>query len=490
MMTSDIAYASATEIAARIRRGDVSPVTAVDTCLERLEQRDDDLNAFITVLDEEARERAREAEKAVEAGEELGALHGVPIAVKDLFDFKAGVRNTMGSKPFEEFVPDESATYVNRLEEAGAIVIGKTNTPEFGHKGTTDNKIIGPTSTPFALDRNAGGSSGGSAAAVADGIVPIAQGSDGGGSVRIPASFCGVYGFKASYGRVAQAIRPDAFLSHTPTIHAGPITRTVEDAAVMLDVMSGPHPRDPLSMPDENPDYRGAVRRGVEDVHIAYSPTFDVFPVDDRVRAVIDDAVDAFEEAGATVTDVDIGIEYSQLELADLWLREIAMLYHSAVEGFKDEGIDLLGEHRDELSPEFAQLLEDTQDLSVIEYKRDEHVRTAVYDAIQDVFIDHDLLVTPTLAVPPVENEEDPDTQTVGPTEINDESVDPLIGWCLTYPTNFTGHPSASIPAGMTDDGLPVGMQIIGDRFAETDVLAASGAFERVYPWHETYPPR
>lgn len=489
-MVSDIAYTSATELAARIRRGDVSPVTAVDACLERLEKRDDDLNAFITVLDEDARERAREAEKAVEAGEELGPLHGVPIAVKDLFDFKAGVRNTIGSKPFEEFIPEQSATYVNRLEEAGAIVIGKTNTPEFGHKGTTDNKIIGPTSTPFALDRNAGGSSGGSAAAVADGIVPIAQGSDGGGSVRIPASFCGVYGFKASYGRVAQAIRPDAFLSHTPTIHAGPITRTVEDAAVMLDVMTGPHPRDPLSMPDENPDYQGAVRRGVADVEIAYSSTFDIFPVDDRVRAVIDDAVDAFEDAGATVTDVEIGIESSQQELADLWLREIAMLYHSAVEGFKDEGIDLLGDHRDDLSPEFAQLLEDTRDLSVIEYKRDEHVRTAVYDAIQDVFIDHDLLVTPTLAVPPVENEEDPDRQTVGPTEINGESVDPLIGWCLTYPTNFTGHPSASIPAGMTDDGLPVGLQIIGDRFAETDVLAASGAFERVRPWHDSYPPR
>ncbi len=489
-MSSQHIPESATEMAARIRRGDLSPVTAVEECLDRIEERDDDLNAFVTVLGEEARQRAREAEAAVESGEELGPLHGVPIAVKDLFDFKAGVRNTMGSKPFEEFVPDDSATYVERLEEAGAIVLGKTNTPEFGHKGTTDNRIQGPTSTPFDLDRNAGGSSGGSAAAVADGIVPIAQGSDGGGSVRIPASFCGVYGFKASYGRVAQATRPDAFLSHTPTIHAGPITRTVDDAALMLDVMAGPHPRDPLSVPDDDPDYRGAVRQGIDDFDVAYSPAFDVFPVDDRVRDVVDDAVDAFEAAGATVETVDLGIDHDQQELADLWIRQVGTLYHSAVEGFKDEGLDLLGDHRDELCPEFAELLEDTQDLSVVEYKRDEHLRTEVYDAIQDVFIDYDILVTPTLAVPPVENEYDPDTQTVGPTEINGEPVDPLIGWCLTYPINFTGHPAASVPAGLTDDGLPVGLQIVGDRFADTDVLAASGAFERVRPWHDTYPPR
>lgn len=294
-MSDEFAYTSAAVLASRIRRGDLSPVDVVDACLERVAARNEDINAFVTVLDEDARERAKEAEAAVRRGEELGPLHGVPIAIKDLFDFKAGVRNTMGSVPFAEFVPEESATYVRRLEEAGAIVIGKTNTPEMGHKGTTDNRLFGPTSTPFALDRNAGGSSGGSAAAVADGLVPIAQGSDGGGSVRIPAAWSGVFGFKATYGRVAQAIRPDAFLSHTPTIHAGPLTRTVEDAALMLDVMTGPDPRDPLSMPEEPHDFRAAVRRGVDGMRVAYSPDFDIFPVDERVASVVDDAVSAFE---------------------------------------------------------------------------------------------------------------------------------------------------------------------------------------------------
>ncbi|WP_372911078.1 amidase [Salinigranum sp.] len=491
-MSDTFAYTSAAVLASRIRRGDLSPVAVVDACLERIDARNEDTNAFVTVLEEEARERAKEAEAAVRRGEELGPLHGVPIAIKDLFDFKAGVRNTMGSVPFAEFVPEESATYVRRLEDAGAIVLGKTNTPEMGHKGTTDNRLFGPTSTPFDLDRNAGGSSGGSAAAVADGLVPIAQGSDGGGSVRIPAAWSGVYGFKATYGRVAQAIRPDAFLSHTPTIHAGPLTRTVEDAALMLDVMTGPDPRDPLSVPEDPHDFRGAVRRGVEGMDVAYSPDFDVFPVDERVRRVVDDAVTAFETAGATVEEVSLGLTHDQFELAELWIREIGMLYHSAVEGFKAEGLDLLGDHRDELTPEFAELLEETRDQSVVGYKRDEHLRTEVYDALQDVFTveEYDLLVTPTLAVPPVENDDGGTGQTVGPSEVDGEPVDPLIGWCLTYPINFTGHPAASIPAGFTDDGLPVGLQLVGDRFDDETVFAASGAFERVRPWHDAYPPR
>ncbi len=480
---------TATELAERIRRRDLSPVDVVDATLERIDDRDD-LNAFVTVLEDDARERARELEAELDDGGPVGPLHGVPIAIKDLFDFKAGVRNTMGSVPFADFVPEQSATYVERLEAAGAIVVGKTNTPEMGHKGITDNEVVGPTSTPFDLDRNAGGSSGGSAAAVADGMVPIAQGSDGGGSIRIPASFCGVYGFKASFGRVAQAIRPDAFLSHTPFIHAGPLTRTVEDAALMLEAMVGPHPRDPLSIPDEGTDFRGAVTRGIDDFEIAYSPDFDVFPIDDRVRDVVDDAVSDLEATGANVDEVELGLEVDHRELADLWLREIGSLYHSAVEGFKADGMDLLADHRDELTPEFASLLEDTADLTMLDLKRDDHVRTRIYDHIQDVFAEYDLLVTPTLAVPPVENAGPDEGSTLGPTEIDGEDVEPLIGWCLTHPINFTGHPAASVPAGLTSDGLPVGLQLVGDRFADEDVFAASGAIERVRPWAETYPPR
>ena len=202
-MSEEICFMPATELAARIRRRDLSPVEVVEAFLERIEERNARINAYVTVIGDEAREAAKEAERAITSGEDLGPLHGVPVAIKDLFDYKAGVRNTYGLKPMADYVPERSATYVERLENAGAIVIGKTNTPEFGHRGITDNLLFGPTSTPFAPGKNAGGSSGGSAAAVADGLAPIAQGSDGGGSIRIPASFCGVYGIKATFGRVA-----------------------------------------------------------------------------------------------------------------------------------------------------------------------------------------------------------------------------------------------------------------------------------------------
>src|SRR5437879_5516892 len=210
VLHADLAYMPATELVARIGRRDLSPVEVVNAFLERIEARNETLNAYVLVLHEEARRLAHEAEKALMSGATVGPLHGLPIAIKDLFDFKAGVPNTFGCKPFKDWTPAVSATYVTRLEEAGAIVLGKTNTPEFGHRGITDNYLFGPTSTPFRIGKNAGGSSGGSAAAVAAGLAPLAQGSDGGGSIRIPAAWCGVYGFKASFGRVAGGARTDA----------------------------------------------------------------------------------------------------------------------------------------------------------------------------------------------------------------------------------------------------------------------------------------
>ncbi len=484
-MSGEICFLPATELASRIRRRDLSPVEVVEAFLTRIEERNGEIGAYVTVIGDEAREAAREAERAVGSGEPPGPLHGVPVAIKDLFDYKAGVRNTFGSRPLAGYVPHHNATYVERLEKAGAIVLGKTNTPEFGHKGATDNLLFGPTSTPFAPGKNAGGSSGGSAAAVADGLCAIAQGTDAGGSIRIPASFCGVYGFKASFGRVASATRPDAFLSHTPFSHSGPLSRTVEDAALMLGAMVGPHPRDPLSLPDGGTDHVAATRRPIEGMRVAYSPNFGIFPVEERVLFVVEEAVRAFEEAGAHVEEVSVEPGRSQRELSELWMREVGVKSAEIVANLKDAGVvDLLGEHREDLTPEFAELVEKGWGMGAVEYRRDEVVRTEVFDAVQDLFDDYDLLVTPTLAVPPFDNADDGNT--VGPSEVNGEAVDPLLGWCLTYPVNFTGHPAASVPAGFTD-GLPVGMQIVGRRFADAEVLAASAAFERLRPWHGSY---
>src|SRR5438552_4183443 len=356
----ELAYMPATEIAARIARRDLSAVEVVDAFLDGIARRNQTVNAYVLVLHEEARRLAREAEKAVVSGATLGPLHGLPIAIKDLFDFKAGVPNTFGCKPFKDWTPTVSATYVTRLEEAGAIVLGKTNTPEFGHRGITDNYLFGPTSTPFRIGKNAGGSSGGSAAAVA-----------------------------------------------------------------------------------------------------------------------------AFEEAGAHVEEVRVGFKRSQEELCDAWMRQSAVRSAQTADGFKTEGIDLLGSHRDQISPEFAASLELGWSQSALDYRRDDVIRTEVLDALQDVFDDYDILVCPTLAGLPVDNATDGNT--LGPAEINGQSVDRLLGWCLTYPFNFTGHPAASIPAGLSADGLPVGLQIAGRRFADQSVIAVSAAFERVRPWTATY---
>jgi Asp-tRNA(Asn)/Glu-tRNA(Gln) amidotransferase A subunit family amidase len=485
-MEPSIAFRPATSLVTDIKNGELSPVTVVDACFERIEQRNDEVNAFVTLLEEDARQQAKEKARAVESGEELGPLHGLPVAIKDLGALKAGVRNTFGSQPFSEFVPTQTATFVRRLEAAGAIVVGKTNTAEFGHKGTTDNPVFGATSTPFDLAYNAGGSSGGSAAAVADGMVPLAQASDAGGSIRIPASCCGVVGYKPSFGRVANAVRPDGFFTHTPFVHHGPIGRSVEDVALMLSVMAGPDPRDPFSLPEADVDYVGAVEQDIGHLDIGYSTDFGVFPVRDDVTRVFEDAISAFETAGATVERSTMSLPGSAVELAEVWRREIGVMYQSSMADFQESGIDLLADHGDELSPGFREILADTEDLTVREHKRDEHIRTQVFDEIQDALTEYDLLVTPTLAVPTVRNSSSGDT--VGPSEIAGTAVDPLIGWCLTFPLNFTGHPAASVPAGMAD-GLPVGLQIIGPRFDDERVMAASGAFERVRPWADWYPP-
>ena len=484
-MNSDLAYLSAVELAAAIRTKSLSPVEVVRFFLTRVEAENPRINAFVRVLPEHALARAAAAEAAVMRGENIGPLHGVPVAIKDLFDFKAGVPNTFGCRVFAEFVPEESATYVQRLEAAGAIVIGKTNTPEFGHKGITDNMLFGPTSTPFAPGRNAGGSSGGSAAALAAGLVPLAQGSDAGGSIRIPAAWCGVYGYKASYGRVAAAYRPNAFLSHTPFVHAGPMARSVKDAALMLNVMGRFHPRDPLCLPDGGEDFLAAANNKVRGLRIAFSPDLDVFPVESGVAKVVETALDGFRAAGASVERVKLGLKRPQSEWSALWNRQMAVLYAAMGEDFCEAGVDLVRDHRNEVPIEVIELIESGRRMSAVSAKLDDRMRTEFSDALQDVLDDYDALVTPTLACQPVKNAADGRTR--GPTRVGGETVDPGIGWCLTYPINWSGNPAASIPAGLDDDGLPVGLQLIGRRHADGTILALSQAFEVTHPWHEIY---
>jgi amidase/aspartyl-tRNA(Asn)/glutamyl-tRNA(Gln) amidotransferase subunit A len=313
--------------------------------------------------------------------------------------------------------------------------------------------------------------------------VPIAEGTDAGGSIRIPAAWCNVYGYRASYGRVAYTGRPNAFASLNPFVFEGTLTRTVEDAAIGLQILAGPDSRDPFSL-TSTPDFSAALSRSLSGVKIAYSPDFDVYPIETAVAGVVAEAVRGFVDAGATVETVKVGIKRSQRELSDLWNRMIMPLNISGLEGLKAGGIDLMRDHPEDLPPEYRHWIEVGYGLSAMDVWNDMVMRTEVYDAIESVLQRYDLLVTPTLACLPVKNATDGNT--LGPTQINGEEVDPLIGWCLTFLTNFSGHPSASIPAGLSG-GLPVGMQIIGRREADVDVLGASAAFERVHPWADAY---
>jgi amidase len=483
-LSDELAYLGVIEIARGIRQRHFSPAEVVDAFIARIEARDRSINAFVYRGFDEARVKAKDAEKALTDGRPLGPLHGVPVAIKDLFDFKPGWISTFGGiRAMRNFTANFYCAFAERIENAGAIILGKTNSPVMGFRGTCDNYLFGPSKNPFDTSKNTGGSSGGSAAAVADGLLPFAEGTDGGGSIRIPSSWCNVYGYKASFGRVPCLVRPNAFGADTPFIFEGPITRNVEDAALALDALSGYHAGDPYSI-DEETDFVAATRRSIKGWKIAYSPNLDVFPVDARVAETVAKAVRVFEEAGAHVEEVKVGINRPQKELSDLWCRLIMPLNLQTLEGFRDAGIDVLKDHRGDLPPEYLYWVERGFKMSALDFFRDQAVRTEIYDAFQAVLGNYRLLITPTVACLPVDNASDGNTK--GPDRINGETVDSLIGWCLTYPVNFTGHPAASIPAGLVSN-LPVGMQIIGRRYADADVLAASAAFERLRPWREAY---
>lgn len=472
------------KLADRIREGDVSPTAAVDSHLERIEARDGAVNAFITVTEDHARERAREAERALEDGEPIGPLHGVPIALKDLTAFREGIRHTFGCRAFSDNVATHTAEFVRRLEDAGGIVIGKTNTPEFGHKPVTENLLVGPTSTPFDPERNAGGSSGGSAAAVADGMSAIAQGGDAAGSVRIPAAFCGVYGLKPSFGRIPESARPNAFQYHSPFVSKGVLTRSVKDAAIALEVMAGPNARDPFALPADDADYAAATERPIDEWSIAYSPDLGAFPVSESVRARIEDALSGFERAGATVDPIGVDLGHSLETLRERTRFGLMQAFTATVADSiqRRSGIDFLGEHAADVPEEFRDRIRAGREYSPVDIGRMNRVRTAMFDGVQTVFEDegYDLLVTPTVSVPPIRNDSLDDVRVDG------DPVHPRADWLLTWPFNMTGHPAASIPAGRVD-GLPIGMQVVGPRFGDEAVIAASASFERRRPWSDSY---
>jgi aspartyl-tRNA(Asn)/glutamyl-tRNA(Gln) amidotransferase subunit A len=400
-------------------------------------------------------------------GDALGPLHGVPFSIKDL-QLTRGVRTMSGSFIFEHRVPDADAPYVERLARAGGIMVGKTTTPEFGWKALGDSPLTGITRNPWNRAVTTGGSSAGAAAAAAAGLGPLHQGSDGAGSIRVPSSFCGVFGLKPSYGRVPQW----PVSNNDQTTHVGPMTRTVADAALMLSVMAGPDDRDRTSLDGAPEDYVGALDRGVEGRRVAFCPTFRRLPVDEEVAAVVRAAARAFEEIGCAVEEVDPGWDDDTEIIRCMWSAHLAGNY-----------AQYLPEWRPRMDPGLVAAIEEGLRHGLREYVEIRGRKLAQWDVMRPLWERYDLVLTPSVSVAafPVGR--------LNPAHYPQHDWY-WIGWAgFSYPFNFTGQPAASVPAGFTPGGLPVGLQIVGRRFADLTVLQAAAAFEAARPWVGRRPP-
>ena len=465
----------ATVLADAIASGELSPVEVVDAVLDRIDVVDGPLNAFITVCGDRARAEATAAADALARGDELGPLHGVPFSVKDLVA-TAGVRTTFGSVAHSDSVPATDAVSVARLRAAGAILVGKTTTPEFGHKPLTEAPLFGRTANPWALDRTSGGSSGGSAAAVAAGLGPLSVGTDGGGSIRIPAACCGIVGMKPTLGVVPHDAAPDAFANLS---YIGPMARTVADAALMLDVMSGPDPADPHSLGRHAGDLASTGRGGTDlaGVRIGWRTMFGNDRIEAETQRLFEEAVPVLAELGADLRPHDEPVENTYPVWGPLTFSGWAARFG-----------DLEAELGDRMSASLRTWMAEGRQAMAVDLQRAQFIRTRLYRQVQVWLQDIDLLVTPTLTRPAID---------IGSEPTGDPVIDgvPAPGgyraawYPYTHPFNLTGHPAITGPCGWTADGLPVGLQLVGRWFDDALVLRAAACFEAARPWTDRHPP-
>jgi amidase len=467
--SADLCFLTAEKLAAAIRKKDISPREVVEAVLGRIAKINPQVNAYCTVVPEMAREAARLAEEKVMRGEALGPLHGVPFSVKDL-NLTKGVRTTFGSKVFEHFVPQEDALIVERMKNAGAILMGKTNTPEFGAGANTYNEVFGATRNPWKPTHTCGGSSGGAAVALACGLGPLATGSDLGGSLRIPAAFCGVVGFRTTPGLIP--IYP-SLLAYDNLGVEGPMARTVGDAALMLSVVAGEDHRAPISFPSDPRAFLSAVTSPeIRGLKVAWSPDLKIIPVDQEVREVAGRAAGRFRELGCAVEEAEPDMQ---------GVREIIYVTRSL--RMLASHADKLAKWREKMNPNLVWNIEQGFTLTPQRIAEAEKERTNLYRRIREFFTRFDLLLTPTVAVPPFP------VEMSYPKEINGRPLENYTDWfLLTYAMTITGYPSISIPCGFTAEGFPVGLQIVGKKLAETTVLKAAAAFEALSPWREIRP--
>lgn len=472
-MFDDLLDGDAIALAAHIHGGDVSATEIAKAALDRMAEREPLIAAFCTPTPELALQQAATVDRSRARGEALGPLAGVPMGVKDLI-CTAGVKTTSGSAAYRDFIPQEDDISVERMLAAGAIMLGKTTAPEFGYSGVGHNPLFPAPRNPWHREMTTGGSSAGSGAALAARLCPLALGSDGGGSVRIPAAHCGVFGFKASMGRVplwpgCRDERYPGVSSWESLEHIGPMTRSVADAALMMSVIAGPDMRDRHSIPCGDINWREAPQRDIRGLRIAFSADWGYVAVDGEVRDIVTRAAQRFAS--------ELGCELEEAH-PDLGDRSATFAALVALES------DLSGMRslpREEMSPHLQAILQ--QPWRAETFTDAIADRKAVVNQLWRFMQRYDLIITPTLATPPFP------LNMQGPEIIAGRMVrsDHWLSFC--YPFNFSGQPAASVPAGFTASGLPVGMQIVGRHLDDATVLAASAAFERLQPWNAVQPP-
>jgi aspartyl-tRNA(Asn)/glutamyl-tRNA(Gln) amidotransferase subunit A len=468
MEASELCYLSLRSLGTLMQRQELSPVEATETVLDRVEKFDRQLNSFITMLRDQAMAQARAAEREIQDGHYRGPLHGVPVAVKDLY-YTKGIRTTAGSKILSDFIPTYDATVVAKLQDAGAILIGKLNMHEFARGATNSSSLIGGCYNPWDTLRVTGGSSGGSGAALAAGLCYGALGSDTGGSIRIPAAFCGVVGLKPTYGRVS---RHGVFPLSWSLDHVGPMTRTVADAALMLQVIAGHDRHDPTTRTAVVPDYTASLTGDIEGARLGIPQEFYFEQLDAEVADSVRAAVQTLERAGARVEEVSLPLsKYAAAAGRIISLTESAEIHEKFLKTrFADYSPDvragfvvgqlILGKH----------------------YMKAQRLRSLIRQEMAAVLRRVDALVTPTVPIAAPRTGQ-------ATVEIGAERVETM--WALsrlTRPANLTGFPAISVPCGFTQGGLPIGLQLIGRPFAEATILQIAHTYEQETTWHQRRP--
>ncbi|MBL8673283.1 MAG: amidase [Rhodospirillales bacterium] len=472
-MDDDLLFLPAVDAASLIRRRRLSPVEYMTAVLDAAARSQPRLNAFVTIDRDRALAGARAAEAAVASGGPLGPLHGLPVSVKDLIDV-AGMRTTHGSRIYADNVATADGVTPARLTAAGAIVFGKTTTPEFGHKGLTDSPLQGTTRNPWSTDRTSGGSSGGAAASISAGIGPLAVGTDGAGSVRGPAATCGIVGLKPTLGAVPMETASDVFANNS---YAGPMTRTVGDAALMFASMVGPDDRDPWTFNARLAPVSPLLQaEGLKGVRVGYIERMANRLLDREVRANTEASLRALESLGAEIEPVTEAVDWIE--------HEGRVLYQSAIAARMKPR---MARWRSEMDPSMVAFADWGEGFSMHDVRNAEYARTGLFQRVQGLLRRFDFLVSPTTARTALDAGFDATAEVV----IENERCGlTRQSWtAYQYPFNLTGHPAISVPSGFASDGLPTGLQIIGRWWHDLDVLRVAALFERARPWAHRRPP-